>query len=65
MPDDNEQFSHAELESIARRANALARRTTDPSLRIALSLFGESALNLAAKLPRPVPEPAASPTSEP
>jgi hypothetical protein len=64
MAEDAEQFGHAELEDIARRASTLARRTTDPSLRIALSLFGESALNLAAKMPRPAPEPAA-PAREP
>jgi len=45
-------FTPPELHEIAERAMSLARQDPDPSLRIALSLFAESAMNLAAKLPR-------------
>jgi len=59
MADEIEPFEVQELRTIGERALALARRVDDPSLRIAFSLFGESALNLAHKLPQPEapPEP--------
>ena len=52
MEDGLQPFDPPELREIAVRAMSLARTNDDPSLRIALSLFAESALNLAAKLPQ-------------
>jgi len=52
MTEPAKPFAPRELRAIAERATSLARGADDPSIRIALSLFAESAMNLAAKLPR-------------
>jgi hypothetical protein len=53
VTESTDAFESKELREIAERAMSLARNADDPSLRIAFALFGESALNLAAKLPQP------------
>jgi len=52
MGADPQAFDARELRQIAERAMSLARQHDDPSLRIALSLLAESAMNLASKLPQ-------------
>ena len=57
------QFTPGELKQIAQRAFTLAKQADEPAVRIALGLFGESAENLAKRLPDGQPPAAAEPAS--
>jgi hypothetical protein len=54
-------FTAEELRETARRAFVLAKDADSPAMRIALGLFGESAENLAKRIPQAPVEPAESP----
>ncbi len=54
------RFTREELESIHERATQLALEEEDSSIRTALQVLGETAANLAAKLP---PEEGSEPSS--